>query len=225
MRLAANGKNPAHLLQHWVPLCEGALDFSFLPFNPFEWLWREIGNGMATRSANSSAIRRSADILVGSPKRSTSCVLEHRHSCRLLPPCPYAPAPDMPTRMSALLTNVGAPSASSSLMSPHEQESPRIADIPVGSSNGQPRAYWSADKNVGAPVGAPGVRDTIARKRANEAPLEPAEADARGPHRLEGLVHPRLLPALRQARHAANGDVPAGGRHAGGPPARVGGAA
>ncbi len=62
-------------------------------------------------------------------------------------------------------------------MSPREQESPRIADIPVGSSNGQPRAYWSADKNVGAPVGAPGVRATVARKRANEGPLEPAEAE------------------------------------------------
>ena len=33
-----NSKQPErHLLQHWLSLCEGALDFSFLPFNPFEW--------------------------------------------------------------------------------------------------------------------------------------------------------------------------------------------
>ena len=57
-------------------------------------------------------------------------------------------------------TNVGTPSASSNLMSPREQERPPY---------GRQECRRSRRR--------PGVRATVARKRATEGPLEPAEAE------------------------------------------------
>jgi REP element-mobilizing transposase RayT len=103
-------------------------------------------------------------------------------------------------------------------MSSPEQERPRIADKNVGAP------MSGAPKNVGAPFkvlapGVGGVRATVARKRATEGPLEPAEAAAEARIGSKGWYTRGYLPhydkpgALQMVTFRLADAMPAARRH------------